>query len=268
MTTTARKESWTTLELELFRDGELAEDRRAALSEALRADPSLRTRLAGVARMDAAAHLAFTEIATRAPGARRPSFGVLAAAAAVVLVVAVAVMFSSSRPGTPARQLAAASNSRQEAAKARGFDVVFTIPVARAPAQGADRPGAKAAAPAAALVDQALADGHAEEARSLLAGANERDREAAYQRMGESLRTAQAAREAIASLSDREKLEVCRIWTADARLVPVAFTILGELSTSAEVSKEYREVVSQLRDDPRLRGYVLSYLPKSGTSGL
>lgn len=267
MTATAPKQTWTTLELELFRDGELPEDRRAALSEALRADPSLRTRLADVARMDAAAHRAFTEIPARAPGARRPSFGVLAAAA-VVLIVAVAVMFSSSRPGAPARQLAAASKPRQEIAKARGFDVVFTIPVGRPLPQGAESPREKAAAPAAALVDQALADGRAEEANSLLAGANQRDREAAYRRMGESLRTAQAAREAIASLSDREKLEVCRIWTADARLVPVAFTILGELSTSAEVSKEYGEVVSQLRDDPRLRGYVLSYLPKSGTSGL
>jgi anti-sigma factor RsiW len=70
--TTDRRATWSTLDLELFRDGELAEDLRAALSEALRSDPRLRDRLAGIARVDAAASAAFAAPAPIARPARRP----------------------------------------------------------------------------------------------------------------------------------------------------------------------------------------------------
>lgn len=271
-----REHDWTDAELELFHDGELRGPRGDELSEALRTSPTLRARAAAIARADALCTRALDLGDSAAPSAAAPArpfaFPWLRAVAALLILAGLAGLArlwwstqNSTQPLAPSQQLA-----RHEPAPEpyRAVRVVFSIPA------GKPRPVEKAAAPAVVAapdqpapefitgLDEALAAGRVEEAIELVKNAGPGDKEEAYRRFGNALRSSDTAMAALDSLSPQEQVAACKLWIAAGQQRPFAMARLKLLSRRAELEQPIRAAVRELlADDPNLRTWVMSYVP-------
>lgn len=278
--------NWTVQELELYHDDELDAARRDALTAALRREPALRERLAALQSLDALTRAAlvsepvFKPAGVRGFAGSRRFFRFAVPAAAAVLLAAVLGWHwraGSNKAMTPLVDSAAPRVVKASPVTAdyEPIRVVFSTPArparpkdknsAEARPQEAAKPtkSAKAAdadeKPFAARLNEALAAGRVPEALELLDQASPAEREFAHRRLGEILRSADAAERLLDSLPPAEQLAVVGDWVKSPRLRPVAFARLGQLSQNAALNEKIVPVVDRMRADPALRPWLRSY---------
>jgi hypothetical protein len=256
---TTRPDAWRTLDLELFRDGELPEPARGAIGEALREDPALRQRLAAAARIDTLARQAMIEgpVCAAQPGGRWRLFGA-AIACAAVLALGVTVAMRIGPPAAPS--VPPARVVAEVVPEASSYRIVWSIPVVAAqrpvPAISPDTNPK----PDAEQLERALASDDERGAAKVLAEASIETRAAAYRRMGELIRSAGACERLLDSMEPSEQLSVCRQWAMDPRLRPVTFARLAKLGGNSTLSVQYAGVVGALSEYPELRPWLRSYI--------
>lgn len=256
---------WTTLDLELFHDGELDPARAAALSDDLRASPELRARLASIACADAAIERVLTTLPAR-PAPKR-SLALPAAIAAALLILAGLASFFALQP-VPApigRTQVARRDPAPILPEYKPVRIVFSLPF-RGPAD-APRPADPLPIPDAPTdftdqLDQALAAGRIDEAIELVKTAGPGDKQAAFRRFGEAMRSSDTATAALDALSAEDQVAACKTWIAAGHQRPFAMARLKMLGRRPELEAPIRLAVQELlADDPNLRTWVMSYLP-------
>ncbi|MGB2987170.1 MAG: hypothetical protein WBE26_14970 [Phycisphaerae bacterium] len=280
---TQRIETWTTEDLELYRDEELDPVRRSELNEALRRDPGLRDRLATVRRVDDMLRSALVdEIPARSSRLRfmlHRSTRVLAAAC-LLIAVTTALWFAFGHGSAPAIRVAQEEGEIQPGQPAeleyKPIRVVFSLPIRRKTREASNQP---ALAPdteertqlaSAAMygnrdflvrLHHVLGAGQIDETLGLLNGASDDQRAVAYRHMGEMLRSALVAEQILDRLSSGEQLAVCRQWAREPGLRAVVFTRLRRFSKEPELSDKVQVLVARFARDPVLlpwlRGYQL-----------
>lgn len=248
--------AWTTLDLELYADDALPPESRERLSAALREDPALRERLAGVGRVDGLARRALeTPPAASAPALRT---GVpwrrVAALAACLALAALALKAALRAPVAPLDPATnRAPGTPWSRATPSAVRVVLSLPATAARGRASD------AVPPADLTS-ALAVGDVDRAAAVIAAADGEARDAQYRALGEMIRSAAAAEQVLDRLSPAEQLEACRRWAEQPRLRPAAFARLDRLSRSPELAREFALVISTLAERPELQAWVRSYV--------
>lgn len=275
MTTHPDVHDWTDLELEQFHDGELVEERSAALSEALRTRPDLRARLAEIVRADAAIARALSVQRVAAGRAAGRWWRRAAVAAAVIVLAGVAAVMWMRGPGAgslPRMELANREPGPAPEKAVEGYRavrVVFSLPVrgegglvGREAVSEPEAGPAEIAGDFLARLDAAMAGGRVDEAIGLVKGAGPGEREEAYRRFGEAMRSSDTAMAALNELSPEEQIAACKAWIAAGNQRPFAMARLKMLGRRAELEEPVRAAVRELlADDPNLRTWVMSYVP-------
>ncbi len=292
---TKRIRQWTTEDLELYHDDELNAAQRSELNEALRCDPGLRDRLATVRRVDDMLRGALLdETPRRRSRARLMLYGPTRVLAAACLLIAVTAIwwFAVHRRAASRIEVVQEVGPTQldQAAEAgyRPIRIVLSLPIRRAPVENVDKPvytidaevGAHAMTAALradrsflARMDRAFSAGDIQNTLDLLDGASDDQRTAAYQHMGELLRSAYVAEQILDRLSPREQLAVCNHWAKEPSLRPVVFSRVERFSKQPELSDSVQALIAGFAENPTLltwlRGYQLigRTLPGEGTPG-
>lgn len=269
------REHWTTRDLELYHDEELDAPTRSELSEALRRDPELRERFATVCRVDDELRVAFlSQRAARLHENPAPSHFARHALAAACLFAAVSVTWWSTFAPPSSRENPLVEGPGGSHASInpvyQSIRVVLSLPVEKTPSRPATEHGIELTSEEAvtasenlqgflARLDRALITGPTEGAFALLDGASERQRIAAYRRLGELLRSAQAAERILDRLSSAEQLAVCALWAREPVAQPTVFERLRRFSMEPELSADVRLIVAVLAKDSRLRTWLRGY---------
>jgi hypothetical protein len=263
---------WTTADLERFIDGELDPTPRESLADAIRSDPSLRTAVGQIRRIDTLVRR--TLAAPAANRTQRPALGrriALAgpvAAAAVLLIAVWATVRPVARPAAPERN--GDTVSATAASTYEPIRVVLTLPVRPGPAMRTTQPvhddkppradlAPEIASAASPALDELLAKGDIDAAVSLLAVAPRNERIAGYARLGELLLSARNAERVLDTLSPADQLDVCATWAAEPALRFVAFRRLEKLAGSPELANALAGVVNTLARDDVMRPWLMSY---------
>jgi len=278
---------WSDDDLQRHLDGEMAGDRRAAITADLFTDPSLRDRLDRLAAIDEMGRRALCEDAPtmvdrRKSGAayRKVALGGIAAVIALTSVGVVWRAVANRAPAAPMATMAPAPAPNVEPTTEPAAELTYsqqrlilTIPVAasgRPLAKRARFASRKIAAPpneADAVdleIDSALVRGHAEEALGLLAQSNVADRAEQWSRLGALMQSAQRAREALLFLPVDQQIEIVRVWANDPSLRPVVFERLGELVRDPATATAAQALRAQLAQNPQLKSWVTSYASARG----
>ncbi len=282
---------WRGEALERFADGELSEAQRAELAADLLRDAALRSRLVSIQDRDALARQALERPdVKRVRRIRWARVGI--AAAVMLLAMARPWGWGFSRPGgaalvsadrvEPIARVEPSAEAGAVAGGSRGWEsagarVVISIPVRRR--MGPDLPEAsRYRVPAVPRVlwdaplerpddflprfELALRSGRGEDAREMLAAADERDRRAAYRYISELFQSTEAAEVVLTGLPLDEQVRVCREWARTPGIRSVAFRRLRELQGEPSVQAQLRGVLEELSRDARtdawLRGYGLT----------
>jgi len=77
--------------------------------------------------------------------------------------------------------------------------------------------------------------------------------------LGRALRSADAARDALALMPAAEQLAACRLWAAEPSLRPIAFERLSVLSMHPTVADDVRRAARSMASDPSLTPWLRSY---------
>ena len=211
------RKHWTTTDLELYHDGELDDPMRSELSDALRRDPELRERFATVCRVDDKLRAAFlSERSARLHEKPAPRHFARHALIAACFFAAVSVTwwFAFAPPSSQESALVEGPNGSHADVNPdyESIRIVFSLPVEKTPSLPATEQGTEPTSVEAvttsedlqgflARLDHALITGPSDGAFVLLDGASDRQRIAAYRRLGELLRSAQTAERILDRLS-------------------------------------------------------------------
>lgn len=278
---TTHNDRWTAQDLELYLDDELGNDRRAALTDALRKDPALRNRLASIAHADDELRTLFLESAGEEEAKpqrvahRWASRWALVAAACLVVSVLASLLF---RPQEETRRelvYNANAPAHREIVSRPAYEsirVVFSLPAKPPDEKGnnpVDTPGEGSQkiakdVPAAANEDRAfrrrlkelLASGGVENAIQLLSTATDDQRNVAFAAIGNLLRSAEVAERMLDRLSPREQLAACQVWAQTPAFRPLIFARLRQLSAQPEYAEEVQTVLTSFEAEPTLRKWL------------
>ncbi|MFQ5494485.1 MAG: hypothetical protein ACE5EX_03810 [Phycisphaerae bacterium] len=275
---TRPREPWTTLDLELYRDDQLGAARRNALAADLRADPTLRRRLAAVHRVDEVLRGALLDPTLghrSAAGHGRPGSRWWLAAASVLLMLSGTWWYLFLRPvaiqGGAADAMPAADRPLAGVTDYEAIRVVFSFPVPATTRDGSARPAARAGRSADAArtaagtrrflsrLDRALREGRLQDSLLMLKDSSQEDSRTAYRHIGELIRSAASAEQILNRLSPREQLAVCSEWAVEPRLRPVVFSRLRRLADESGLSDEVQRVVFRFAEQPALRSWLRGY---------
>lgn len=259
---TGSRENWTTHDLELFADERFDSERLSQLTDDLRRDAALRTRLAQVRRVDEVLRAALLQSrpVTRFWGA--PVLRRSLAAASMLLFVGVAGWLvwgrAGSAPHSPSR-LAATDSTRS-------VRIVFSFPLSTEKVLSSQEvlPGGSStsAQDERALLSQIrrlLAAGQAVEAVELLTGTAPDGRRLDHRFLSEFLQSAQVAELLLDGLNLNEQVTVCGEWASEPAIRPTVFARLRRLSEEPSVSSEVGSVLADLAANPELRAWIRGY---------
>ncbi|MFO0840665.1 MAG: hypothetical protein U1D55_19315 [Phycisphaerae bacterium] len=285
--------AWSWAEIEAYHDGQLEPTACRELIEDLRGDPQLRRRLADVERVDklASAAMDFDSIAAseqrevnslsrqRVVRVFANSCATAAVAAALLLAVGIWWQAGVARIDRGVHQelapIGPAASAAQLLGDETGVRVVLAVPTKRRSVRDDNSPDAtdavsrrtpdEAAATNAAstellpALEGALSRQDVDHAARLLAGASPTQREAAYRRMADVIRSARTAAALLDVLPDAEQIEVASQWARQRNVRAVALERLSRFARQPEWKSELSESLQSLLDDPELTPWLRSY---------
>lgn len=255
---------WTDTDLEAYHDGELPRAEREALTSDLFTDSALRARLASLRTLDRLAAEALAG-APRLPEhstspMRLRAVWLVAGAAAAAAMAALGVWISAGavKPAAPlaASPVERAAEPSSPDARAESEGLLLAVVPARASAMAPLTPPAPAdrAERVGALIDRG-------DLAAALDALRERPAADAFIALGERLRSGDAAREILATLSPDQQVEACEAWAAAPSLRYVAFDWLSRLARGGD--RETADAIASLRDrlaqNPDLKPWLASY---------
>lgn len=270
---------WSTQELELFHDGELAPQQHEELVQALRGDASLRDRLARLQHLDrrVTAVLRTSRAARRRPAPTVIRFSAFLAAAALLTLAAGLWHFF---PADNRRLMDTARRSPELAPLAPTSPVAIDTPVydavrvafslpprprnplpAREPTRLSARRPAKAAtaAPLSSALRESLARQDADAALAILAAASDAERTESIEQLATLLRSAATVERLLERLPEQTQVELCAAMARDGRFRPAAFSRLRRLAGDARARPLVAETLRALEQDRDLRDQLRAY---------
>ena len=231
--------------LEDYHDEALTPDQMDVVAEALRRDPALRERLAGIRRRDDLVAEALTGASTRV-GRRRAAWTLLplAAAAAVALaLVGVRVANRATQDGAAPVASGTTGAAAPGAGQTTSYEpvrLVFSLPL----------PAGRGSPASPAASDEALARVPEDAAPGAPAVP-----------LPETLSKAEVLR-VLTALPMREQIEVCRAWAAEPLVKGFVFDYLKDLNERGDLTHDLAELGAELRVWPGMDSWVESNLPK------
>jgi hypothetical protein len=263
---TQQPRQWTSADLELYHDDELAADERAALTEALRHDAGLRRELLAIQRADHVARAALLS-AVRQPVRRRRAWPTalgmtLPVAAAASLLLAFTLWRSSANSD---RVEPAAPPPASGSYQAIRFVTLGTGPRPQPAGPIAAMPPVAPHAPESSTaaflnhLDRTLVRGDVDEALRLLADAPVDRQTLGYRRLGEVVRSTSTAKQILDRLTTHEQLTVCATWARNPELRSVVYPRLRQLGRHVDLEADVTRLVSNLAEEPALRDVLRSY---------
>jgi hypothetical protein len=259
---TGSRESWTTHDLELFADERFDSERVSQLTDDLRRDAALRTRLAQVRRTDEVLRAALLQPRPITKFSGAPVLRRSLAAASVLLFVGVTGWLVWGRTGGAPLALSGLATTNST----RAVRIVFSIPLSTESVLSSQKvlPGqsSTSAQDERALLSQIrllLAAGQAKEAVELLTGTAPDGRRLDHRYLSEFLQSAQVAELLLDGLNLNEQVTVCGEWASEPAIRPMVFARLRRLSEEPSVSSEVGSVLADLAADPELRAWIRGY---------
>lgn len=286
---------WSDQQVELFHDRELPAELAERFEADLCSDSSLLARLDSVASLDRGVR----RVLLTAPQERTAAgprlgllvrLGTLALAAAVILAVlwpmpgvdppAGAIRERADAGGqAPAVSDPARSAGQSELLERAGVRVLasMNVPVKRLPEANPVRerptrrppeaPSPEALASPGPAPADLLASGDIDGFLAKLRQTPADQRDAAFDLLGGTLRSALTAEGVLDRLTPEEQLAVCSVWAREPRLRPVTFARLARLQANTELRDRVAEIVGQLSESRELLAWVRSYGLRSHPPG-